>query len=185
MSPVESQFHESVVEATRCYLRRLYPSEAGMRVGFKEVLNSPGAVDLFREAFPKALVVLLARHPVSAWHSLPPDWNLSLDDFIGAWRSNTEGYSKRGKLYWFEDLVSDAATQSEIAELAGLTSDQMTKVLAIRVNSSAKFSKRTDEEIGRILHECQDLIPERVSVIAGYDGGTHLNRWNDELAKGT
>lgn len=162
MTPAEPLVNAAVVAAVRSYFNLLYPKQEGQRVGFKEVSHHPSAVDLFRIAFPEAQSIFLARHPVSAWKSLPAQWPVTLDEFIATWRRNVAEYPKRGKLFWFEDLVEEPETQDEIASLARLSRAELNAVLSIRVGSTAAASNRPAADYAKIMDQCGDLIPPHI-----------------------
>lgn len=162
MSPDETVVWQATLSAVQNFFASMYPPSPGMRIGFKEVMHPPAAVDLFRLSFPNALVVFLARHPISSWHSVPPDWDVSLDQFIAIWKDCVIGYPERGRLFWYEELLDDSTTQREICDLAGITEDQMRYVLSFRVGPSGHLSTRSTREIDRILDECSELIPSHV-----------------------
>lgn len=163
MTPAEPVVNQASLGAVRAYFNILYPKTAGKRIGFKEVSHPPNAVDLFQAAFPEAMVVFLARHPVSAWRSLPPTWKVSLDEFIASWKLNVKGYAERGNLFWFEDLISDRITQDVIADLAKVTRKSLEEVLSIKVSSTAANSTRDPLEFSKIMVECGDMIPPHVA----------------------
>ncbi|MDO5605094.1 MAG: sulfotransferase [Paracoccus sp. (in: a-proteobacteria)] len=163
MSPAEAGVRKAVVAGMRAFLETLYPPREGGRIGFKEVTHPPMLIDLFKQAFPQAQTVFVARHPVSIWRSVPDSWGQDLERFMAAWARNTAGYGERGRIFWMEDVLKDPATQNDLCELAGITRADFDRVLGINVNATQEKDKKPASDITRIMEICGELIPPHIA----------------------
>lgn len=154
MTPAVDDVDAAVKAATRALLERLYrPTPPSCdRVGFKEVRYGAGVLQLLRECYPGARIVLLVRDPIETWRSIVgfETWSFgddryaSAERFARAWVDTATEYlewhqrDRDSLLVSYERLTErDAGMVSQVAEAAGVSSAAVTDVLSRRVRSGS------------------------------------------------
>ncbi len=149
MTPGAEFAQKAVINSTKVFFQEYYAQHREKHdvIGFKEVRYGEHELELFRQCFPSAIMILLVRHPVSVWKSAyGTKWYESrignLDFFIKEWNQNASFYKNLSKnknvyLLKYEDIVSqNSDTINLISELAQLTKRQVEDVLTEKIYST-------------------------------------------------
>jgi hypothetical protein len=146
---IEQAFNRSL----KSYLDTLYVDETHDVVGFKEVRYGQPEIDLLLSLYPSLRIILLTRHPVTTWQSVPSGWFHSLDHFVHTWNTHTEEYLAYAQnrsnctLIRYEDLVSvEPDTVKTICKLAQISEQTLSGVLSHKLNSTSRPISASDEK---------------------------------------
>lgn len=163
MSPEPEMVAEGVVQALKSFFAAAYAEYRDIhdRIGFKEVRYGRPEIELLKECYPSAKVVLLVRHPASVWQSAAFIWSEDAKHFADVWNERAKAYADlqdRGRgiyLLKYEDIVRrDRQTLDLLAELAEVGRARINGVLNVNLNSTR--SPRPEKEIAHIEATCRE-----------------------------
>lgn len=165
MTPEKETIQDATILSMKTFFDHLYSNKNHDFIGFKEVRLDLEELQLFMESFPKAHIILLVRHPVNVWKSLPEKW-FTLQKFITVWNQRTQNYIKLNQLsdqvslVRYEDLVAkNPETIKKISQLSQLESQDIYDVLEVKVGSTRHKKDSThDQQILRATSHVRKLL---------------------------
>jgi len=168
MCPDLQRVRQAVVDSARSFLATLYGQYRDNHdiLGFKEVLYGRREIELLRQCYPNAHLLLLTRNPVHTWKSTPRHWWwVSLDQWIKKWNEAAECFQEFAAadphchLIRYEDLIARTPeTMAILQDVAQVTPKQIDSVLACRLRGHSESPTMTSEEEGSILANCRESM---------------------------
>lgn len=168
MSPDLERIREGVVQAVKACFNAMYAEHRDNhdRIGFKEVRYGKPEIELLKVCYPDAVIVLLVRHPVDVWKSETSYWSGDAGLFSRIWNERAMQYAELRDpdrsihLLRYEELVErDEATLGLLAELAGISRDEIDSVLNVNLNSTRTERHASDiEQIRAICREGMERL---------------------------
>jgi hypothetical protein len=155
----------AIVESARSLLNTLYGQYMASHdiVGFKEVRYGAAEVELLRQCYPNAQILLLVRHPGDTWNSTPPEWFPSFDEWVAAWNTTTSDFKVLANttpnchLIYYENLVKkDPKTLQIIAETARISQTKILEVLAHKIGSNPRRIDAAEREM--VAARCANVM---------------------------
>lgn len=162
---------EAVVSAAKAFCDTYYNLYRNQydTVGFKEIWQSGGALEVLMKAYPKIQVVCLIRHPVDVWRSIGhaslknenapmnfvQGWNKFSNDYI-----QLASYKTNIHLLRYEDIVARKKETLDLLQyLARISSEEMNQVLDIKVGGTKEYKKnRPQFQIDLIREHCAEVM---------------------------
>jgi hypothetical protein len=163
MCPELEFLQRAVVDSARALMHSFYGQYRGCHdiLGFKEVQYNRAEMELLYKCYPKAHFLLLVRNPVDTWKSTPLGWYSSLDSWMAKWINNVRSFQefdqKDGNFHLlrYEDLIrQEKNTLTVLGEVAKVTREHISMVLAYKIGHSAKNISDSDRET--IIERCRE-----------------------------
>ncbi|WP_432401152.1 sulfotransferase [Wukongibacter sp. M2B1] len=167
MTPEDKYVKAAVVNSLRTFLDSLYMQYRDSHdiIGFKEV-HYGRELELLRDCYPFANIILLVRNPIDIWKSLPHKKNnlwISLEELIKEWNEKTSLYLEYQKKYnnfylvRYEDIVRKKTSTIElISKLGKLSLGDIDEVLECKLYSTSKEIPQQDREM--IVKGCSESM---------------------------
>lgn len=166
MAPEADYLESALVSSVRAFFDGFYAQYAENHdiIGFKEVRYGERELQLIRQCYPLAKILLLIRNPVDIWESLLEAWSRNyLETLVQKWNTNTAFYLRFAAedpsafLVRYEDIVQrDEQTIDLICSVASINRKQLEAVLAVKLNSTAR--RRETWEADHIRQHCAALM---------------------------
>jgi len=163
MCPDLKYLQLAVVHSTRAFLNALYGQyrESHDIIGFKEVRYGSQELELLRQCYPKAEILLLVRHPCNTWRSTTRDWYPSLDAWIDIWNDRVRSHLQFAKtdahchMIRYEDVVAkESKTMEILTDVAKVSGAQIDNVLAHKLGSKNFGIEDYQQQL--ILQRCRE-----------------------------
>ncbi|MGV3487693.1 MAG: sulfotransferase [Tuberibacillus sp.] len=172
MTPPKDILRRTLIQTIKDFHYNLYVKEYEQdfdMIGYKEVRYGAEELELFRECYPDAPVILLIRHPVDVWKSVSrrarKERYGSVEGFCDLWKGRVTEYlemnAKDPNMHFirYEDMIGqNNETISLIKELGQLTDEDIKRVLDVVISSSKK--KTPPKDIAKINELCEGVMME-------------------------
>jgi hypothetical protein len=172
INPDRNLIKAGVINAVQALFKTMYSeySESHDCVGFKEVKYGKAELNLIRDCYPKAKIILLVRNPIKIWSSaIGCDWYSDqegeIDEFIEKWNNNASYFLELASndsnvfLFRYEDIVEkDGPTIDLLCSLAQISKQRIKYVLNRKLYSSQKNISEADEQ--KIITHCGKVMRE-------------------------
>ncbi|MDF2653079.1 MAG: hypothetical protein K0Q73_8884 [Paenibacillus sp.] len=162
MSPDFEYIEDGIVQSLKELFHVMYSQyrDTHDRIGFKEVRYGKQEIQLLKQCYPNAVIVLLVRNPIHIWKSETIYWSGKVERFCNDWNIRSSEYwelnnpDERIFLMRYEDIVRrDHKTLLLLSELADVGLTEVSKVLNINLDSTSTDRPASDVEY--ILTHCR------------------------------